>query len=249
MWLARAACDSPIDVAFLAAAATYTITDRFPHILDAAMGLLQAIVLAVVQGLTEFLPISSTAHMSIVSELAGWGHPGTAFEAVIQMGTLAAVLTYFWRDIVRILLAMVADLRQGRLITTHDAKLGWMIAVGTLPVVVCGLLFERQIDTSLQSLYVMAAALAGVALLLGAAEFALRAGRMGGHATRDVGQSTWRDAIVVGCAGVRPDPGHLPLRCDDSGRLGVWTESRSSGPLLILTVDSGRAVVGHLQAR
>jgi undecaprenyl-diphosphatase len=164
------------------------------------MGLLQAIVLAIVQGLTEFLPISSTAHMSIVSSLAGWGHPGTAFEAVIQIGTLAAVLAYFWRDVVRIISAMLADLRRGKLATTHDAQLGWMIATGTIPIIVCGLLFEHQIDTSLQSLYVMAAALAGVALLLAAAEFSVQQRSLSGHRGRAVAQITWRDSIVIGLA-------------------------------------------------
>jgi undecaprenyl-diphosphatase len=164
------------------------------------MGFVEAIVLAVVQGLTEFLPISSTAHMAIVSSLAGWGHPGTAFEAVIQIGTLAAVLTYFWRDVVRIIGAMLADLRRGRLATTHDAQLGWMIAVGTLPIIACGLLFEKYIDTTLQSLYVMAAALAGVALLLGIAEIALQRRQRAGRPGREVQQITWRDAMVVGLA-------------------------------------------------
>jgi undecaprenyl-diphosphatase len=138
--------------------------------------------------------------MAIVSSLAGWGHPGTAFEAVIQIGTLAAVLTYFWRDVVRILAAMLADLRRGKLATTHDAQMGWMIAVGTLPIIACGLLFEKQINTSLQSLYVMAAALAGVALLLGAAEIIVRRRRAGGRSGREVDQLSWRDAIIMGFA-------------------------------------------------
>jgi undecaprenyl-diphosphatase len=172
------------------------------------MGLLEIIVLAIVQGLTEFLPISSTAHMSIVSELAGWGHPGTGFEAVIQIGTLVAVLTYFWRDIVQILGAMISDLRQGKLATTHEAQLGWMIAVGTLPIMVVGKLFEKYIDTSLQSLWVMATALAGVAVLLAIAELVVRKRALSGNEGRDVSQVTWRDAIVVGLAqACAPVPG------------------------------------------
>jgi len=162
---------------------------------------IQAIVLAVVQGLTEFIPISSTAHLKIVPALLGWENdPGAAFTAVIQVGTLAAVLSYFWRDILRILAAMLADLKRGKLATTHDALLGWMIAVGTLPIIVAGLLFRHQIKSTLRSLYVMSAALAGVAILLALAEWWMRRREAAGHRGRDVSQVGWGDAIAVGCA-------------------------------------------------
>ena len=164
------------------------------------MSLLEAIVLAVVQGLTEFLPISSTAHLRIVPALLGWSDPGAAFSAVIQIGTLAAVLTYFWRDVVRIIGAMLADARRGKLATSHDAMLGWMIAVGTLPIVVCGLAFKHQIETSFRSLYVVSAALVGLAVLLAIVELAVRRRIAAGEPGRDVEQLTWRDAIVVGVA-------------------------------------------------
>jgi undecaprenyl-diphosphatase len=164
------------------------------------MSLLEAIVLAVVQGLTEFLPISSTAHLRIVPALLGWSDPGAAFSAVIQIGTLAAVLTYFWRDVVRIIGAMLADARRGKLATTHDALVGWMIAVGTLPIVVCGLAFKHQIETSFRSLYVVSAALVGLAVLLAIVELAVRRRIAAGEPGRDVEQLTWRDAIVVGVA-------------------------------------------------
>jgi len=164
------------------------------------MELVEAIVLAVVQGLTEFLPISSTAHLRIVPALLGWSDPGAAFSAVIQIGTLAAVLSYFWRDVLRIVTAMLADLRRGKLATTHDAMLGWMIAAGTVPIVVCGLAFKNTIETTLRSLYVMSAALAGVALILAVAELVQRRRVAEGMSGREVGELTWRDAIVVGLA-------------------------------------------------
>ncbi len=164
------------------------------------MDWIEIIVLAIVQGLTEFIPISSTAHLRIVPALLGWKDPGAALSAVIQIGTLVAVLWYFWRDVVRILAAMLADLRRGKLATTHDARLGWMIAAGTLPIIVCGLVFREQIKTTLRSLYVMSAALAGVALLLALAEWAIRRRSDAGLAGRDVDQVGWRDAIVVGFA-------------------------------------------------
>src|SRR3972149_2839814 len=168
---------------------TYSIT---------TMSLLEAIVLAVVQGLTEFLPISSTAHLRIVPALVGWEDPGAAFSAVIQIGTLAAALTHFWRGVGCIPAAMRADLRRGKLATTHDAQLGWMIVVGTLPIIVCGLAFKDAIETTLRSLYVVSAALIVLAVLLAIAELAVRRRIAAGIQGRDVDQLNWCDAVVVG---------------------------------------------------
>ena len=164
------------------------------------MSWLEIIVLAIVQGLTEFIPVSSTAHLRIVPALLNWPDPGAAFTAVLQIGTLAAVVSYYWRDIVRIATAMLADLRRGKLATTQDAWLGWMIVVGTLPIVVVGLLFRHQIKSELRSLYVMSAALAGVALLLAIAELIMRRREAAGMHGRNVDQVGWRDAVVVGVA-------------------------------------------------
>jgi undecaprenyl-diphosphatase len=149
------------------------------------MTLRQAVILGIVQGLTEFIPISSTAHLRIVPALCGWSDPGAAFSAVIQIGTLLAVLWYFRQDIVRI----TTDVLTGR----PGARLGWMIAVGTVPVVVCGLLFKHPIETSLRSLYVIAGSLIGLALLLAVAE------KLARH-QRTLGQLGWSDAIGVGLA-------------------------------------------------
>lgn len=162
---------------------------------------IEVIVLAIVQGLTEFIPISSTAHLRIVPALLGWKEdPGAPFSAVIQIGTLVAVLWYFWHDVVRILRAMQADVLRGKLATTHDARPGWMIAVGTLPIVVCGLAFREHIETTLRSLYVVSAALASVAVLLALAEWAVQRRQAAGVKGRGVDQIGWRDAIVVGIA-------------------------------------------------
>jgi undecaprenyl-diphosphatase len=177
----------------------YIIT-ALVELLEPRMSWAEIFVLAVVQGLTEFIPISSTAHLRIVPALLGWNDPGAAFSAVLQIGTLVAVLWYFWRDIVRILVAMLADMRRGRLASTHDAQLGWMIAVGTLPIIVCGLLFKDHIETTLRSLYVMSAALALVAILLALAEWMIARRTLHGHEGRDIDQARWRDAIVVGFA-------------------------------------------------
>jgi undecaprenyl-diphosphatase len=161
------------------------------------MTLFQAIIIGIVQGLTEFLPISSTAHMRIVPALLGWEDPGSAFSAVIQIGTLAAVVAYFWRDLWRIAAAMVAELRLGKIAGSIDGRLGWMIIAGTVPIVVAGLLFEKQIDTVMRSLYVICASLIAVAILLAIAELLQKAGRQQGRGMNEI---TWRDSILIGLA-------------------------------------------------
>jgi undecaprenyl-diphosphatase len=164
------------------------------------MSWIEIIVLAIVQGLTEFIPISSTAHLRIVPALLGWSDPGAAFSAVLQIGTLAAVLTYFWRDVVRILAAMFDDLRRGTVAATVDARIGWMIAAATLPIIVAGLLFKDRIESEWRSLYVISAALAGVAVLLALAEWVVMRRAAAGWNGREMERMTWRDAIVIGFA-------------------------------------------------
>ena len=127
----------------------------------------EAIVLGVVQGLTEFLPISSSAHLLIVGQLFFDGRdPGAAFTAVTQIGTESAVIVYFAKDIWRIIsrwsLALVGKLPQ----SDPDVRMGWMVIVGSLPIAVLGLLFEGAIDSGLRNLWITAAMLAGVAIVL-----------------------------------------------------------------------------------
>ena len=93
------------------------------------MGLLRAVVLGIVQGVTEFLPISSTAHLRIVPELLGWPDAGAAYTAIIQLGTVAAVIVYFWRDLVRLARAFVEGLLRGEPFGTLDARLAWFVLV------------------------------------------------------------------------------------------------------------------------
>src|ERR671932_887467 len=99
------------------------------------MGAFEAIVLGVVQGLTEFLPISSSAHLRVVPAFAGWDDPGAAFTAVVQLGTMAAVLLYFRADLLRISRTWLASLRRPELRRELDARLGWYIGLGTIPIV------------------------------------------------------------------------------------------------------------------
>ena len=134
------------------------------------MTLFEATILGIVQGLTEFLPISSTAHLRIIPALAGWADPGAAFTAIVQFGTLAALLLYFRNDITGIVRAVFSNLLQGRPLESTEAKMGWMIAAGTIPIIILGLLFKTEIESSLRSLYWISGALIGLALLLSLAE-------------------------------------------------------------------------------
>jgi undecaprenyl-diphosphatase len=129
------------------------------------MGWFEAVVLGVVQGLTEFLPISSSAHLRIVGEAFGWDDPGAAFTAITQIGTEAAVLLYFRREIGRIIVAWLGSLA-GRRKGDPDARMGWLIIVGSIPIVVLGLLFQDDIETTLRDLRIVAVALILFSLIL-----------------------------------------------------------------------------------
>jgi undecaprenyl-diphosphatase len=131
---------------------------------------LHAIVLGIVQGLTEFLPISSTAHLRIVPAFLGWPDPGAAFTAVVQLGTMAAVLIYFRVEILRIVSSWLASLRDPARRRELDARLGWYIGLGTIPIVIFGYLFRDQIEKGGRDLYLIGAALIVLGLVLLLAE-------------------------------------------------------------------------------
>src|SRR5262249_5960550 len=148
------------------------------------MSLLEAIVLGVIQGLTEFLPISSTAHLRVIPAFLGWKDPGAAFTAVIQIGTLLAPLIYFRTAISLLTMAWLRSLRT-RSLADPEAKLAWMIALGTVPIVVLGLAFQRQIKNELRALEVIAATAILLALLLWLAEWLVAWRQRTGKPLRD----------------------------------------------------------------
>jgi undecaprenyl-diphosphatase len=152
---------------------------------------LEAIVLGVVQGLTEFLPISSTGHLRIVPAFLGWEDPGAAFTAVTQLGTMLAVVIYFRHDLLRIARAWTASLRDASRRSELDARMGWYILLGTIPIGIFGLAFKDQIETGARDLYLIAIALIVLGLIL------LLAERMAAH-ERGVEQITTRDGVIVG---------------------------------------------------
>jgi undecaprenyl-diphosphatase len=135
------------------------------------MSFIEAVVLGLVQGLTEFLPISSSAHVRVVGELMAPGEdPGAAFTAIIQLGTETAVLIYFWKDITRIIGRWFKALAGKIPHSDPDVRMGWLVILGSIPIGVLGLLFESQIDYSLRNLYITATMLILFGILLGFAD-------------------------------------------------------------------------------
>jgi undecaprenyl-diphosphatase len=153
----------------------------------------QAAILGIVQGVTEFLPISSTAHLRIVPALLQWPDPGAAFTAVIQLGTLAAVLAFFAADLASIGRASIAAISDPARRQDPLARLAVYLVIGTLPVVIGGILFKDAIRGSLRALPVIATALIVVAIGLAVVE------RLARH-RRAIEELVWRDAVVIGCA-------------------------------------------------
>jgi len=157
------------------------------------MDVIQAIVLGIVQGLTEFLPISSSGHLRIVPAFFGWEDPGAAFTAVTQIGTMLAVLVYFRSDLRRITATWLASLRDPALRSDIDARMGWYILLGTIPISIVGLAFSNQIEDGARDLYLIGVALIAFSFVMLAAErFATR--------EREIDQLNRRDGIVIGCA-------------------------------------------------
>jgi undecaprenyl-diphosphatase len=166
------------------------------------LNILEAILLGLIQGITEFLPISSTGHLTVAGKLMNiisqenpehW----TAFIAVIQLGTLAAVLVYFRKDIISIISSFFKDNLKSRIKfseQSHNSKLGWLIIIGTIPVVIIGLAFKHVIEGSLtKNLYVIAGSLIGLAIILALAEMVAKF-------KKDIKDLSIKDALIIGFA-------------------------------------------------
>jgi len=157
------------------------------------VSLIEAIVLGIVQGLTEFLPISSSAHQLVVPALLGWDDPGAAFTAVTQLGTEAAVLIYFRRELWSIATTWLRSLVEPELRSELAARMGWYLVVATIPIVALGLAFEDQIENGARNLWLVGSVLIGFGLVLGVAD------RLGSHA-RELDRISTRDGILIGLA-------------------------------------------------
>jgi undecaprenyl-diphosphatase len=154
------------------------------------VNLVQSIVLGIVQGLTEFLPISSSAHLRIVPAILGWEDPGAAFTAVCQLGTEAAVLIFFRHELWTIARKWLSGPRRYE---DPDVRLGWFLIVATVPIGILGFIFRDQIETGARNLWLIGTVLIVFALVLGYAD------RVGRHA-REIDELSPRDGVLIGLA-------------------------------------------------
>jgi undecaprenyl-diphosphatase len=159
----------------------------------ALVTVIQDAVLGVVQGLTEFLPISSTAHLRIVPAFLGWEDPGAAFTAVTQLGTMLAVLLFFRAELSTLTTAWLRTIAGRRRPRNQDERLAWYIVIGTVPIGVAGLALNHTIENGARNLALIGTALIALGLVL------LLAERVGARA-RGIASITFRDAMVVGVA-------------------------------------------------
>ena len=155
------------------------------------MSILQALVLGIVQGATEFIPVSSSGHLVLVPWLLGWPDSPFTFEVLVQWGTLLGVFIYFWRDLWSIGVGTVAALVRGRPLETAPARLGWYIVLGTIPAVIFGFLLKDTFERVFAQPVHTAALLLGTAAILLAAEY-------WGRRSRDLENLGWLDALIIG---------------------------------------------------
>ncbi|MFE2722618.1 undecaprenyl-diphosphate phosphatase [Kitasatospora sp. NPDC059327] len=159
------------------------------------MSWLHAAVLGLIQGLTEFLPVSSSAHLRVFSALLGWDDPGAAFTAVTQLGTESAVLIYFRKDIAAIVSTWVRSLFEPALRSDQNARMGWFVIVGTLPIAILGKLFQSTIETQLRDLRIIGTTLIIFGVILAVAD-RTRAVRT----ARGIDSLTFPHALIYGAA-------------------------------------------------
>ena len=158
------------------------------------MSIIQSIILGIIQGLTEFLPISSSAHLVIAPYLLGWKIPaqdGFIFDVLVQLGTLLAVILYFRKDLYHIIRAVIDGLIRRRPLAEADARLGWFLVLSTIPAILAGLLFKDLVEKAFASPLAAGLFLLGTAILLVIAEWI-------GKRRRKLDNLTWLDALMVG---------------------------------------------------
>ncbi len=160
------------------------------------MTIIQAIILGIIQGVTEFLPVSSSAHLVIAPYLFGWDlQPDIVFpfDILVQIGTLVAVIVYFWRDLWQIVTAVVDGLRKRKPFETQPAKLGWLLILATIPAGIAGLFLKDTVEALFSDPAATAVFLIGTAVLLVIAEVV-------GKRNREIESMNWKDALWIGAA-------------------------------------------------
>ncbi|MFC8407775.1 undecaprenyl-diphosphate phosphatase [Streptomyces griseoincarnatus] len=177
------------------------------------MSWFESLILGLVQGLTEFLPVSSSAHLRLTAAFSGWEDPGAAFTAITQIGTETAVLIYFRKDIGRILSAWTRSLTDKEMRRDQDARMGWLVVVGSIPIGVLGVTLKDQIEGPFRDLRLTAAMLIGMGIVLGVADrLAARAENGGRHRVaaprKELADLTFRDGLIYGvCQALALIPG------------------------------------------
>jgi len=207
------------------------------------MSWLEAVVLGIVQGLTEFLPISSTAHLRIVPELLGWSDPGAAFSAVIQLGTVAAVIIYFAKDVARLAAAFFQSIAHRSPFESVDSRLAWFVVIGTIPVGIAGVLFKKSIETSLRSLYVIAFSMIVLALVLFAVE------KLASH-RKTLDQMTLNNGVIIGlCQAFALIPGSSRSGTTLTGGLAVGLKREDAARYSFLLSIPATSAAGFFELR
>ena len=161
---------------------------------ERSLTLIQSILLGIIQGLTEFLPISSSAHLVIMPYLLGWEIPpqeAFIFDVLVQLGTLLAVILFFWKDLKLIILGVIKGLFRKQPFSEQSSRLGWMLVLATLPAILVGLLFKDYVEWVFKSPVATGLLLFGTAALLVIAEVI-------GKRTRDIENLSWLDSLVIG---------------------------------------------------
>jgi undecaprenyl-diphosphatase len=155
------------------------------------LGLFEALILGIVQGVTEFLPISSSGHLVLVPAALGWSNPSLVFDATVHLATLVAVVVVFWHDIIRLIVAWWRGLLKGQPLETVESRLAWWVILGTIPGILAGLFLEKFIEFLFTSPRAAGAFLLLTALLLVLAEIF-------GRRRRDITGITWLDSLLIG---------------------------------------------------
>ncbi|MFH8370119.1 undecaprenyl-diphosphate phosphatase [Streptomyces sp. NPDC018031] len=177
------------------------------------MSWFESLILGLVQGLTEFLPISSSAHLRLTAAFAGWEDPGAAFTAITQIGTETAVLIYFRKDIARIVSAWFRSLTDKRMRGDHDAQMGWLVIVGSIPIGVLGVTFKDQIEGPFRDLRLTATTLVVMGIVLGLADRLAARDETGGRhravkQRKSLEQLNVKDGLIFGiCQAMALVPG------------------------------------------
>jgi len=153
--------------------------------------IIKAVILGIIQGLSEFLPISSTAHLRIIPSFFGWKDIGAAYTAVIQIGTMAAIIIYFWKDIYNMVISFISSFREKSYMSKPDTRLLLMVCIGTVPILIFGYLFKDIIRTEFRNIYIIAADMIVFS-------FIILAGEKFTKKTASIEKLSIKDSVIIG---------------------------------------------------